>query len=226
MKAELRTVQRQAAWQRSAADELVNAVTHGVGLVLAIVGALVMAGSVLRRGDAWQVAGCGVYLASLVAVYAASTLSHSCCTPQWKFFFRRLDQGFIFLLIAATFTPFGLAYLRTGPGWLLLGAMWAVALGGFFSKVVFAHRVEAVSIWIYVALGWLPTVAVPSLMHTVPVNASWCMLSGGICYTLGTLFLIYDARIRYFHAVWHLLVIAGSACHFLGILVAVARFGG
>ena len=214
-----------ATWQRSPADELVNAATHALGLVLAIVGALGMAGGVAGSGDAWLVAGCSVYLASLVAVYAMSTLSHSCRSMRWKILVRRLDQGFIYLLIAATYTPFSLAYLRDGVWWVLLGAMWVVALFGFVAKVFFAHRVEAVSIASYVVLGWMPIIAAPALVQTVPMGAFWCMLLGGVCYTAGTLFLMNDHRVRHFHAIWHLCVIAGSACHFLGILMFVVGAG-
>jgi len=211
-----------SAWQRSAADELVNAATHAFGLVLAVVGALVMADAVFAPGNIGLRIGCGVYLASLVAVYAMSTLSHSVTSPHWKSLFRRLDQGFIYLLIVATYTPFSLAYLHNGWWRLLLGAMWCVAILGFAGKVFFAHRVEAVSIISYIALGWMPAVAAPALWHSVPPGALWSMLGGGICYTAGTLFLVYDERVRHFHALWHLCVIAGSACHFLGILLFVA----
>lgn len=209
------------AWNRSATDELVNAATHAIGLVLAIVGALVMAQGVLMNDDAWRGLGCGVYLASLVAVYAMSTLSHSATSPRWKSLFRRLDQGFIYVLIVATYTPFSLAYLHDVRWWLLLGAMWLVAILGFAAKVFFAHRVEAVSLASYILLGWMPVLAAPALLQWVPAGALWSMLGGGICYTAGTLFLVYDERVRHFHALWHLCVIAGSACHFLGILVFV-----
>lgn len=210
------------AKQRSLTDERLNAATHGFGLALAVVGALVMAGWVAADGDAWRIVGCSVYLASLVTVYAMSTLSHTATSPRWKSLFRRLDQGFIYLLIAATYTPFSLAYLRSGLWWALLGAMWSVALFGFIAKVFFAHRVEAVSVASYILLGWMPIVAAPALMRLMPMGAFWWMVGGGLCYTVGTLFLMNDGRVRHFHALWHLCVIAGSVCHFLGILIFVA----
>jgi len=210
---------------RTAVEELANAVTHGIGLALAVVGAVLMVLSVWRYGDAWRMVGCGVYLASLIAVYAMSTLSHGCTSPRWKARFRALDQGFIYFLIAATYTPFSLAYLRTGPWWLLLGVIWAVAIWGFLTKVVFTRRVEAVSVWPCLMLGWMPAVSVPSMLELVPATAFWWMLAGGVCYTVGTIFLTLDEKVRHFHAVWHLLVIAGSTCHFLAILVFVARMG-
>jgi hemolysin III len=207
---------------RAHAEELANTITHAAGLVLSVSGALVMTWVVLARGDAWRATGCGLYLASLVAVYAMSTMSHLYRTPARKHFFRRLDQGFIYLFIAATYTPFSLAYLRTGPWWLLLGAIWAVALYGFVSKVFFAHRVESVAVWPCVLLGWMPIVAAPSLLEMVSTAALMWMLLGGVCYSIGLVFLVNDQRMRHFHAVWHLFVIAGSTCHFLAILLFVA----
>ena len=213
------------AWRRSSTDELMNAATHAIGFSFAVLGAMMMTAGVLARGDAWLTAGCAVYLTSLVAVYAMSTLSHSSRSLKWKSLFRQLDQAFIYLLIVATYTPFSLAYLRGGFWWVLLGAMWIVALLGFGAKVFFAHRVEAVSVASYVLLGWMPITAVPELWRSAPHGALGAMIAGGLCYMIGTLFLVYDERVRHFHAAWHLLVIAGSTCHFFGILVFVVRGG-
>jgi len=222
---ELGHLRQHPVWQRTDAEESINTLTHGFGFVLAVCGGLVMTWSVLRHGDMWRITGCGIFAASLMAVYGASTLSHSATSVRWKSFFRRLDQGCIYFLIVATYTPFGLAYLRTGAGWILLGGLWTAAFFGFFSKVVLAHRVHDISMWTYIALGWLPLLAVPTLRHTVPVDSTWWMFGGGACYLLGTFFLFYDARVRHFHAVWHVLVIAGSLCHFLGIWHSVALAG-
>lgn len=219
---DLDELQRHAVWRRSATEELVNTLTHAFGFLLAVCGGSLMIWSVLRQGDGWRIIGCGVFAASLMTVYAASTLSHSVTSVRWKDFFRRLDQGCIYFLIVATYTPFGLAYFRTGGGWMLLAGLWTAAFLGFFSKVVLAHRVHDISMWTYIALGWLPFIAVPWLRQTVPVESGWWMLTGGACYLLGTFFLFYDAHVRHFHAIWHVLVIAGSACHFLAIMESVA----
>ena len=117
--------------------------------------------------------------------------------------------------------PFALVYLRTGWWFLFFGVMWTVALCGFVSKILFSHRVDAVAIWIYVLLGWMPIVTVPWLIGVIPAAALWWMLVGGLCYTCGTLFLFYDNRYPLFHGVWHMFVIAGSTCHFLTILFFV-----
>lgn len=219
---EIEDLQQHAVWQRTGDEEFVNTLTHGFGLVLALLGGLAMLWSVLRHGDVWQITGCAIYAASLVAVYAASTLSHSVTEVRRKNFFRQLDQGCIYFLIVATYTPFGLTYWRTGAGWMLLVGLWTAAFVGFFSKVVLAHRVHDISMWTYIVLGWLPMIAVPVLRQTVPVDSTYLMVVGGVCYLFGTLFLFFDTRVRHFHAVWHLLVIAGSLCHFFGIWSSVA----
>lgn len=213
------------AWRRSSTDELINAATHGLGLVIAIVGTKVMTSGVFANGDVWLVISCGVYLSSLLAVYTMSTFSHSATSLRWKSLFRQLDQACIYLLIVATYTPYSLAYLPGGLWLMLLVAMWVVALIGFAAKLFFAHRVEAVSIAPYVLLGWIPIIAVPALWRLAPIGAFGSVIAGGLCYTIGTLFLMHDERVRHFHAAWHLFVIAGSACHFFGILVFVVRGG-
>lgn len=198
-------------------EEKINGATHALGLALSVVGFELLLVRAFRLGDAWQIAGCAVYASALVAVYAASTLSHAFQHPRLRRLFRILDQAFIFLLIAGTFTPLSLSYLRGGAWWVLFGAVWSIALGGFFSKAVFAHRVDAVSTALHVTLGWLPVLAAKPMMALVPGGLLWSMFYGGMCYTVGTFFLMRDERFPYFHAVWHLLVIAGSAFHFWGI---------
>src|SRR5690606_34892832 len=120
------------------------------------------------------------------------------------------------------FTPFSLVYLRSGGWWIFFAAMWTLALTGFFSKVLFAHRVESVLTIAYIALGWMPILVSPLLVRIVPGEVLWLMLAGGLCYTAGTLFLAFDTKIRFFHAAWHLWVIAGSMLHFLAVYWHVA----
>jgi hemolysin III len=204
----------------SAEEETANSITHGLGFVLSVFGAFVMADT-LGGGDVWRVAGCSIFLTSMIAVYAMSTLSHVFQSPRLRTFFRAIDQGTIYLLIAGTYTPFSLAYLHTTPWWILLAAVWAVALYGFVSKVLFTHRVENVSMWPCLVCGALPFLAIPTLLTMLPLGALWWMILGVACYTLGLVFWLNDRRVRHFHAVWHLLVMAGSAAHFSGILLFV-----
>lgn len=209
-----------AATQLSREEEFANFVTHGIGFVLSLAGVTVMT-AVLGQGNAWRMAGCSIYLASLIGVYLMSTLSHSFESPRLRSFFRALDQGTIYLLIAATYTPFSMAYLHSPMWFVLLAIVWAIALWGFCSKVFFAHRIESVSMWPCIVLGGIPFISIPSLIGVVSIAALWWMLLGVACYTLGLVFWLNDHRVRHFHAVWHVLVMAGSACHFIGILLFV-----
>lgn len=197
-------------------EERINALTHAVGCLVGAIGTSALMILVLRRGNGVQIAACALYGVALVAVYLASSLSHVFHQSRLRRLFRMLDQGCIFLLIAGTFTPPALTYLRGPVWWLLLGAIWAVALAGFVSKTFFAHRVEAVTTRLHLILGWMPVLAVKPLLSLAPVGMLLWLLAGGLCYSFGVLFLHRD-HVPHFHAVWHLLVIAGSACHFVAI---------
>ena len=203
--------------------ELLNTLTHGFGLLLSILAAVILVRTALVQGDAWRVFGCGVFAAGLIAVYAASTFSHLVSHRRWKHWFRMLDQGLIYVLIAASYTPFSLAFMRQGPWWMFLGVMWTGAICGFISKVFLVHRINAATVWSYLLLGWLPIVPALLTLGTVPLPALGLLAAGGLCYTLGTVFLILDLQRYHFHAIWHLWVIGGSTCHFLGVLFFVAH---
>jgi len=149
-------------------------------------------------------------------------LSHSPFRPGLIRLFERLDQGFIYLLIVGTYTPFALVYLRTGGWWLLFVLMWTLALSGCCCKIFFPHRINGVAVWTYVFLGWMPIMAAKPVLELIPGGALWGLLIGGLCYTFGTLFLVCNIKRFHFHAIWHMFVIAGSTAHFLTILFYVA----
>ena len=202
-------------------EETVNTLTHGIGLLLSLVAAGVLLNSVVQQpGTARQLA-CATYAFSLVGVYLMSTLSHCCLIPDKRRWFRILDQAFIYLLIVSTYTPFSVTYLPTFFWSSFLTVMWAVAVSGFLSKTFFAHGINSVSIWMYVALGWMPIFSAGPMIAVVPTPSLLGILLGGLCYTVGAVFLALDKRVRHFHAVWHLMVIAGSAFHYFAIMRAV-----
>jgi hemolysin III len=195
-------------------EEWINTLTHAAGVGLAIIGGVML---LLRAGEtgSWvRIAGCAIYAAALVGVYAASTLSHFFEEPRLRTLFRVLDQAFIYLLIVGSYTPMALVYLHGGALSVLFVAMWLVALAGFLSKIWFRHRIEGISTTLYVVLGWMPIFGIYG-WSVLPTPAIVLLVAGGLCYTSGLLFLLLDTRIRYFHAVWHLFVIAGSVCHYL-----------
>ncbi len=210
-------VVERASALRSPSEEFVDALTHGIGLMLSIAGATALLPAAWLGGDGWSLVGCGFYAATLVAVYAFSTLSHLDLPEHLNQLFRRLDQGCIYLLIVGTFTPFALMHLRT-PGWTMFYALiLAAAVGGCLSKTVFTHRLNGISVWLYLALGWAQALAVWPLWQRIPPMAMAWVVAGGVCYTVGTVFLMLDVRRYHFHSIWHVLVIAGSGCHYVAI---------
>jgi len=197
-------------------EEWLNSLTHAIGLALCFFGAFALVGRSLESDHWIRVVGCAIYAASLVGVYAASTLSHFFEQPRLRTLFRILDQAFIYLLIVGSYTPLALAHLHGGRlSWLFV-AMWTVALVGFSSKLVFRHRIEGISTTLYVVLGWMPILGIGA-WSVLPTPAIALFVGGGLCYTFGLLFLLLDSRRRFFHAVWHVFVIAGSICHYMVI---------
>lgn len=198
--------------------ELSNTITHGFGLLLALVGSAVLIHAAVEQGGIAKIIACTAYSASLMAVYAASTMSHLVHEPTRRAWFRSIDQGCIYLLIVGTYTPFGVSI----PGWnwplQLLVLMWIIAFAGFISKVLYFHRIEAVSVSSCVLMGWMPCTTIPAFKGVFPPECLWLMVAGGLAYTIGTLFLVKDHRNWFFHATWHLFVIAGSTLHYLAIL--------
>ena len=199
-------------------EELFHALTHGVGAVLAAVGAAWLVVDALANGDPWRVVSFGIYGLTLVLLYTASTLYHGVTARGWKARLRLLDHSAIYLLIAGTYTPFLLLRLRGGWGWSLFGLTWALAVAGVVYKLAFLDRWPRLSTGLYLAMGWSALIAVGPLVRQLsPATLAW-VVAGGVVYTAGTLVYHLD-RVRYAHAVWHLFVLAGSVCHF----VAIAR---
>jgi len=207
----------EAIQHRSDADELANSLTHGTGLLLSLAGAVVIVPATLPANLGVQLAVIS-YIASLVAVYGCSTMSHAVQSMAQKHRLRAWDQGIIYFLIVGTYTPFVAVYLPPVQAALLVAVLWLAAGFGFWSKVVANHRINAFSAWSYIALGWLPALA---LIGRVPFGCVMWMALGGISYTVGTVFLMLDSRVSFFHAVWHILVILASACHFYAICAYV-----
>jgi hemolysin III len=204
------------------AAERANQWTHGAGFVLSMVGAAALWAKLSTNFDLWRGAGVMIYAASLVALYAASTLSHSFLfKSKQRHFWRMVDQVCIFFLIAGTFTPFGLVYMREGWTWYITLAMWGVALVGATFKVCYRYGTTVCSS-AYVLMGWLPVTTAGVAMARVPHAALSWLLIGGLLYTAGILFLANDHRHQYFHATWHMMVVTASLCHFIAIYAYVA----
>jgi hemolysin III len=202
--------------------ERFNGLSALTGAVLALSGAtaLVVAGSL--RGDPWRIVSFSVYGAALVLLYLISTLYHS-TRGRTKDVMRKLDHCAIYLLIAGTYTPFTLVTLNGPWGWSLFGVVWALAAIGVAQELwITAKGARPLSLVIYLAMGWVALVAVEPLYRALgPEGFAW-VAGGGIVYTAGIVFYIFDERFPYWHGIWHLFVLAGSALHFVAIWRYVA----
>ncbi|OHB79546.1 MAG: hemolysin III [Planctomycetes bacterium RBG_16_64_10] len=202
-------------------EELANSVTHGIGLLLSLIGLVGLLILASLHGTAWHVVGCAVFGTSLVLLYLASTLYHAVRSPRLKRILRHLDHVSIYLLIAGTYTPFTLITLRGPWGWTLFGIVWSLALFGIIFKFVFGHRHERWSLGVYLAMGWICVIAAKPIVELVPAGALGLLVAGGLAYTVGTIFWAADKRVKYFHTVWHGFVILGSALHFCAVMLYV-----
>ena len=204
----------------SLAEEIAHAATHGVGLVLSIGALVVLVVFASLRGDPWLIVSSSIYGATLVLLYAASTFYHAISAPRAKRVLASLDHAAIYLLIAGTYTPFTLVNLRGGWGWTLFGLVWGLALFGILLEAFAKQRMRALSLVLYLGLGWLAAIAVKPLLDSVAPGGLVLLLLGGLAYTGGVVFYVWK-RLPYNHAVWHVFVLAGSAFHFFAVLFYV-----
>ncbi|HWS27606.1 MAG TPA: hemolysin III family protein [Xanthomonadales bacterium] len=205
-------------------EELLNALTHGAGALVALAGAAVLITLASIYADRWAVIGASVYGASLLLLYVASTLYHAVSHVKIKARLKIFDHCMIYVLIAGTYTPFTLTSLRGPWGWTLFGLIWGLALAGIIFKLYYTGRFQWLSTGIYLAMGWLVVIAIEPLMKALPQGAFAWLMAGGIAYTLGTVFYM-SRRLPYAHAIWHGFVLAGSVCHFAAVWIQVLASG-
>ena len=199
-------------------EEIAHAISHGVGALLAAAGLAVLMVAAATRGEgAWQVVPCAIYGAAMVLMFTMSTLYHSFTNPRVKRVFRVLDHEMIFLMIAGSYTPFVLITLRGALGWTLFGIVWGIAAAGLVFQGFFTGRFKKASTALYLLMGWIIVFALKPLLAEMPAAGVRWLVAGGLCYTLGAVVYLFK-RVKYHHAVWHLLVLAGSACHYFAIL--------
>lgn len=199
-------------------EEIANSISHGLALVAALVAAPLLVLHAMRRGDAGFVAGASVFAATVVLLYLASTLYHALPAGHAKRVFRAIEHSAIFLLIAGTYTPFTLGVLRGAWGWTLLGLVWVLAAAGVVLKALNRMSHPMLSTGLYLLMGWLIVIAAQPLTARVPVPGLLWLVAGGLAYTAGVIFFALDSRLRYGHFIWHLFVMAGTACHYFAVL--------
>lgn len=200
---------------QSPGEEIANSISHGVGLLAALIATPVLLHAA-RQGGRLDFAGAIVFSATLVLLYFASTLYHALPRSGAKRVFRALDHSAVFLLIAGTYTPFAFSVLRGPLGWTLLAVEWSLAAAGIALTVVEGERFERLSTPVYVVMGWLIVFAIRPLARDLPLHGFLWLVAGGAAYSVGVAFLTAP-RARYSHFVWHLFVLVGSTCHWIAI---------
>ena len=200
-------------------EEIANAISHGIGFLLAIASLPLLVVVAARHGTAVNIVAVSVFSVTMMMLYLVSALYHAVPEGAIKSFLNRVDHAAIYLFIAGSYTPFALGVLHGAWGWTLFAIVWAIALAGVFMVV---RRIErrGITIALYVGLGWIGLVALGPLVRSLPAGGLWLVFGGGVCYTLGVPFYL-SRRIPFNHALWHLFVLGGSVLQFFAVLLYV-----
>ena len=201
--------------------ERFNSITHLIGAALALIATVGLVVSASRAGDPWKIVSFSIYGAMLLVMYITSTLYHS-LRGRAKRIWCKFDHCTIYLLIAGSYTPFVLVSLRGVWGWSLFAVVWILAIVGVVQEIWLAKGARVSSLIIYVVMGWLAVIAIGPLIHALTWPGFLWLAAGGLFYTIGIIFYANDERLRWAHGVWHLFVLAGSACQFTAVLLYVA----
>jgi len=201
-------------------EEVFNAATHGVGILLSIVGLVVLVAFAALNGSALLVTSCAIFGATLVFTYTSSTLYHAVFNEKAKQLLRLFDHSSIYLLIAGTYTPVVLVSLNGVLGWIIFSVIWGTTLLGVILKFVYPGRFKKLSVALYLIMGWFIVIAIKELFDNMQSAGLWLLLAGGLCYTLGVIFYVWK-RLPFNHAIWHLFVLAGSILHYFMVLFYV-----
>ena len=201
----------------STGEEIANAITHGIGALLAVAALVVLIVMAAIHGSVWHIVSFSIFGSTLVLLYFASTLYHSLTHAKAKRVFHKFDHISIYLLIAGTYTPFCLTALRGWIGWTVLGVVWSCAILGAVLKAISVGKRIKLSTVLYILMGWVILVAIQPLYKAMPFNGFLFLIAGGISYTIGTIFFIRN-QVKYNHSVWHVFVLGGSVLHFFSVL--------
>ncbi len=203
--------------QQGLGEEIANSISHGVGFLSAIAITPILITAAIPKGTA-AIVGASIFGATMIILYLSSTLYHSFPHSKTKRVFQIFDHGAIFLLIAGTYTPFTLSVLPGVWGWTFFGIVWGLAIFGVILKSVGGAGTSKLSIALYLCMGWLAVLAAQPLWNSLLAWGVFWLVAGGVMYSAGVIFFAYDHRIRYSHFIWHLFVLAGTACHVVAIL--------
>ena len=208
--------------EQSRGEEIANSISHGIGLIAALVATPILIMQAARQGSTGFIFGATLFAGTMVLLYLASTLYHALPAGKAKQVFKVIEHSAIFLLIAGTYTPFTLGALRGVWGWTLLALVWTFAIAGVALKVSNRKCHPFLSTSLYLAMGWLVVIAINPLRTHVPETGVMWIFAGGLAYTAGVVFFASGCRFRYAHFIWHLFVMAGTACHYYAVLLYAA----
>jgi hemolysin III len=197
-------------------EEKINIISHAVGFVLSIMALGFLVVRTSNHGDVWHIVSFSIFGASLIVLYAVSTIYHSTKKPELRCRLRILDHASIYILIAGTYTPFTLVTLQGTTGWVIFGVSWGLALCGIILKLFFTGRYRLLSTSMYVFMGWIIVFAIKPLIANLSSDGLFWLVAGGLAYTLGAI-LYSIKKIKFNHAVFHIFVLMGSICHFVSV---------
>ena len=203
-------------------EEIFSSVSHGVGACLSIAGTVVLLVFSVIYGNALAVVSSSIYGASLIILYTMSTLYHSFTNERVKHFFQIMDHNTIFLLIAGTYTPITLYILGGVTGWILFSVVWVASIIGITLNSINMEKAKIPSLICYIATGWVIIFAIKPLIAKVPFLSAFFLVLGGVIYTVGIVFYVIK-KVKYFHPIWHIFTVLGSAFHYFSILIAIIK---
>ncbi|MGX2960088.1 PAQR family membrane homeostasis protein TrhA [Peribacillus sp. JNUCC 23] len=201
-------------------EEVANAITHGIGVVLSIAALVFLIIFSVQQGNAWHVAAATIYGVSMLTLFVASTLVHSFPEGKAKDVFEIFDHSAIYFFIAGTYTPIMLIAVHGTLGWTLLSIVWVVAIVGTVFKAFFVKKFLFLSTLLYIAMGWMIVIAWGPISANLPATGVQLLMIGGLLYTVGAIFYVWRG-FPFHHAVWHLFVLGGSATHFFAVLLYI-----
>jgi hemolysin III len=204
----------------SVKEERMNALTHFFGFLFSLAGLCYLLFISIPLKDNLKLISSLIYGSTLVLLYAASTFYHKSQCLKKKERYKILDHSCIYLLIAGTYTPFTLGPLMDFGGLNVMAVEWMIAIVGISIKIIAVHRFKIISLLAYLTMGWLCIFNIDILIDQLSSPALALLIAGGLSYTLGTLFYLWDS-LPYNHTIWHLFVLAGSACHYFCILCLI-----
>ncbi|WP_026694966.1 PAQR family membrane homeostasis protein TrhA [Peribacillus kribbensis] len=205
-------------------EELLNAITHGIGVLLSLAALVFLIIDSAAKGTVWHLVSFIVFGVTMVLLYVSSTLVHSFPAGRAKDLFEIFDHSAIYLFIAGTYTPFTLIVIKGPMGWSLLSIVWGIAVVGVVFKTFFVKKFLFISTILYIVMGWLIVVAWGPLTAALPAEGIQLLAGGGILYTFGAVFYVWRG-FPFHHAVWHLFVLGGTAAHFFAVLYYVLPIG-